>query len=269
MSDLTGKVAVVTGGANGMGEAVVHTLAARGARVVIADKDAERSALVEGEVRAKGGEVQAIPTDVSDEEQVKALVAQTVDVYGRIDVLDNNAAALDLTATDSSVLELEASVFEGTLRTNLIGPFLCSKYVIPEMFKVGGGSIVNMASISGMAGEVELTAYGASKAGLIQLTRATAVQYSRQNVRCNAIAPAYVLTRNNAQFAPPELAETYARNVLTPELATPQDIAEVVAFLASDKSRLVTGHVIPVDGGIMAASPIVADRRAAKAAVPV
>lgn len=191
MNEFEGKVAIVTGGANGMGERVAHTLAERGAVVVIADRDAERAPLVEKEI-----------------------------------------------------------------------PFLCTKYALPAMIAQSGGSIVNMASVSGMLGETSLSAYGISKAAVIQLTRAVATQYGKQGVRCNAVAPALVMTRNTTEWMPPEFKAIYLRNSLTPYVGEPQDIAEVVAFLASDRSRYMTGHVVPVDGGIAAASPIVAERRA-------
>lgn len=261
MSDFDGRVAVITGGANGMGERVAHTLAERGAVVVVADRDAERAPLVEKEIRDAGGEAHAYVVDVSVESQVQELMADVASRFGRIDVLDNNAAALELTAEDPDLAALETSVLMGTLAGNVVGPFLCTKYVLPTMLAQGGGSIVNMASVSGMLGETSLSAYGISKAAVIQLTRATATQYGKQGVRCNAVAPALVMTRNTTEWMPPEFKDVYLRNSLTPYVGAPQDIAEVVAFLASDASRYMTGHVIPVDGGVAAASPIVADRR--------
>jgi NAD(P)-dependent dehydrogenase (short-subunit alcohol dehydrogenase family) len=262
MSEFEGKVAVVTGGANGMGERVAHTLAERGAVVVIADRDGERTPLVEREIRAAGGDAHGFVVDVSVEDQVRDLMTEVVRRFGRIDVLDNNAAALELTAEDPAIAALETSVLMGTLTGNLVGPFLCTKYALPAMLTQGGGSIVNMASVSGMLGETSLSAYGMSKAAVIQLTRAVATQYGKQGVRCNAVAPALVMTRNTTEWMPPEFKDVYLRNSLTPYIGAPQDIAEVVAFLASDRSRYMTGHVVPVDGGIAAASPIVADRRA-------
>ncbi|WP_169988464.1 SDR family NAD(P)-dependent oxidoreductase [Microbispora sp. H10836] len=261
MAEFDGRVAIVTGGANGMGEQVAHTLAAEGATVIIADRDAERAHLVELEIREAGGDAHAVVVDVSEENQVKDLVDKVITRFGRIDVLDNNAAALELTAEDPDVVALDSAVFMDTMRGNVLGPFLCCKYVIPVMLSQGGGSIINMASVSGMAGETSLTAYGISKAAVIQLTRAVATQYGKQRVRCNAIAPALVMTRNTSEWMPKEFKDIYLRNSLTPYVGEPQDVANVVVFLASDKARYMTGHVIPVDGGIKAASPIVADRR--------
>jgi NAD(P)-dependent dehydrogenase (short-subunit alcohol dehydrogenase family) len=261
MSDFTGKVAIVTGGANGMGEAVATELALGGATVVIADKDTERSPLVESQIREKGGDVHSIITDVREEEQIKSLVDEVISRFGHIDILDNNAAALELTAEDPALVDLSVDILTRTLQGNLVSAFLGCKYVIPHMIENGGGSIINMASVAGMTGDVNLSAYAMSKAGVIQLTRLVAAQYGRQNVRCNAIAPATILTRNVDAYMPDDYRDTYVRNSLTPYLGTPEDVAGLVAFLASERARYMTGHVLPVDGGIISSLPIVADRR--------
>ncbi|CAB4852318.1 unannotated protein [freshwater metagenome] len=261
ISTFDGRVAIVTGGANGMGEAVVHTLSRRGAVVIIADLNVERAAMVQEEASRGGREVVSIPTDVRDEEQVKELVAKVVADYGRIDFLDNNAADLELTAFDPDLVGVGLDTFEATMRGNVTAPFLCCKYVIPEMLKLGAGSIVNMASVSGMLGETTLTAYGISKAAIIQLTRMVAVQYGKQGIRCNAIAPSLINTLNNQKYMPVEFWPIYERHHLTAYIGETQDIANVVAFLASDESRFITGALIPVDGGASASASIVADRR--------
>lgn len=269
MTDFTGRVVIVTGGADGMGEATVHTFARAGAVVVIADRNAERAALVEAQVREAGGDAHAIVTDVREPEQVEALVSQVRARWGRIDVLDNNAAALELTVDDPGVLDLEPGVVMETLRGNVFAAYLTTRAVLPAMLDRGRGAIVNIASVSGLAGELGLSAYGISKAALIQLTRAVATQHGRHGICCNAVAPAYVTTRNNATYAPPELAEIYARNASAPQVAAPQDIADAVFFLASDEARMITGHVLPVDGGLVASSSIVADSRTVQEGGPV
>ncbi|MCU1477818.1 MAG: hypothetical protein JWQ64_2511 [Subtercola sp.] len=260
-TEFAAKVAIVTGGANGMGERVAHTLAEAGATVVVADRDAERGALVVDEIGAAGGVAYFSHVDVSVESEVKHLIESVLSSHGRIDVIDNNAAALELTANDGPIAELEADVFTDSLRGDLFAPFLCCKYVIPAMVQGGGGSIINMASVSGFAGELTLSAYGIAKAGVMQLTRAVATQYGRQGIRCNAIAPSFVTTRNNDLYAPPELQGIYERVTPVDRVPSPQDIADAVAFLASERSQMINGQVIAVDGGLRAASPIVAGYR--------
>lgn len=261
MTDFRGRVAVITGGANGMGEATAHTLARAGATVVIADLDTERSPLVESEVRAAGGDCHSIVTDVREPDQVAALVDQVRERWGRVDVLHNNAASLELTAHDKDVLGTKPQLFLDTLCGNVYSMFLTTRAVLPLMLAQGSGSIVNIASASGLAGEVQLTSYGVSKAAVIQLTRATAVQYGKHRVRCNAIAPAVVNTRNVEIYGTKKGEEIYTRAMAAPYVAMPQDVADVVVFLASDESRMITGHILAVDGGLNTSQPINADYR--------
>lgn len=256
-----GRVAIVTGGASGMGEAVAHTLANRGAHVVIADKDAERTPRVAAEIRANSGSVEEIIVDLREEDAVKDLIGRVVARHGRIDAIDNNAAELELTAQDPDLVNLGSDILRATLEGNVIAPFLVCKYALPHMLERGSGSIVNMASISGMAGEPNLTAYGVSKAAVIQLTRMIATQYGKQGIRCNAISPSLINTENNKRYMPTELWGVYERNHLTPYIGEPQDVANVVAFLLSDEARFMTGHVVPVDGGMLGGAPFVSDKR--------
>jgi NAD(P)-dependent dehydrogenase (short-subunit alcohol dehydrogenase family) len=260
MTDYEGKVAVITGGANGMGAAVVRTLAAKGVSVVIADKDKERSEAVAAEVGGAGGDVLSLPMDVSDEEQVQQLIATVIERYGKIDFLDNNAAAIDLTSQDPRLTELSTEILRATLDVNLLGPFFLCKYTIPHMVANGGGSIVNMASITGLAGEPSLTAYGISKRAVMQLTVAVAAQYGKEGVRCNAIAPGLVQTPNVLANAS-DLIPIYERHSMTSFVGVPQDLANLVAFLLSDESRYITGQLIRADGGLTVANPILADLR--------
>ena len=261
MKDLAGTVAIVTGGANGMGEAVARTLAGHGTRVVIADKDVERSERVTSEIREVGGQVLNVPTDIGDEAQVRALVDRVMGEFGHIDILDNNAAALELIAVDPDVTTLETGVLEGTLRVNLMGAVWCCKYVIPHMAAGGGGSIINMGSVSGLTGEPSMTAYGISKAAIMQLTRAVAAQWGKAGIRCNSVAPGLVMTENTTMSMPPEKKDIYVRHSMTPYVGVPQDVANVVVFLASDLSKYMTGHNVYADGGLGAALPILADTR--------
>lgn len=253
---LDGRVAIVTGGGNGMGERNSHTLAARGAKVVILELDADNAQRVVDAIVAEGGEAEFLLADATKEDEITEALRTVTGRHGRIDVLNNNAAALGLTAEDFAVDDTSLDIFMGTLRANVGGPFLMSQKVIPIMLENGGGSIVNIASVSGMFGEPNLTAYGVSKAGVIQLTRAIATQYGSRGIRCNAIAPSYVTTRNNEMYAPPELSKAYLQCTPTGRLSEPQDIAEVVAFLASDSARQLNGHILPVDGGLVSATAV-------------
>jgi NAD(P)-dependent dehydrogenase (short-subunit alcohol dehydrogenase family) len=261
MSSLNGKVAIVTGGASGIGAATVALLASRGAAVVIADIDKPAADSHAEDVRAAGGRVLVVETDVREEDQVERMVAATVAEFGRLDVLHNNAAALELIPDDPDVTGQDLYVWERTLRTNVTGPMLGCKHAIPAMLDSGGGSIVNTASVSGTRGELNMTAYGVSKAALIQLTREVAAQWGKAGIRCNAVAPGLVLTRNTRRDLPRDVQAMYERNSMTPYVGQPEDIARMVAFLASDESRYVTGQVMRVDGGLTHSLPIVAEFR--------
>lgn len=256
---LDGRVALVTGGGNGIGERSAITLAASGARVVIVDIDAENGGRVVDFIESGGGSAVLVNENCAEPDSVRAIIEATAQRFGRLDILDNNAAALDLTVRDKSVVETEYEVFVETLRRNVAGTFLMCRQAIPLMQRHGGGRIINIASVSGMLGESTLTAYGVSKAAVIQLTRMVATQYGAAGIRCNAISPSYVTTRNNATYAPKYLQEVYRRSTPSGQLDTPQDIADLVAFLASDAAAQINGQIIAVDGGLAGASPIVPD----------
>lgn len=256
---LAERVALVTGGGNGIGERSAMTLAARGAEVVIVDLDRANGQRVVDAIIAGGGRASLIVEDCTRPDAVDRIYDRIARDFGRLDVLDNNAAALQLTADDRTVLDTEPELFADTMRANVVGTFLMCRPAIRMMRGAGGGSIVNIASVSGLRGEPALTAYGVSKAAVIQLTRIVATQYGPDGIRCNAVAPSYVTTPNNARFAPAELSDAYQRHTPSGRLDSPQDVAELVAFLASDSAAQINGQVIAVDGGFAAASPIVAD----------
>lgn len=199
MFDFTGRVVVVTGAANGMGEVTSHLFAKAGATVIAIDRDTERLPKVEEAIRAEGGTVVAFLGDVQEDERVREIIEQVVVDHGRIDVVDNNAAAIELGAQDTMLHELSGDFIMDTMRGTALPGFLLTKHVLPVMITQGSSSIVNIASVSGMAGETFMSGYGMAKAAVIQLTRATAVQYGRYGIRCNAISPAYVNTENNAR----------------------------------------------------------------------
>lgn len=261
MTDWSERVVVITGAASGMGEATSHLLAKAGANVVLLDRDADKLPEVMNAVSSAGGRATGHVVDLTSEEQVAAVVAAILGEFGRIDAVDNNAAALELSSKDPDLLGLEAGVLEEIFRADVLPGFLMTKHVLPTMISQQCGSIINIASVAGMLGELWLTGYAMAKAAVIQMTRITAAQYSKQGIRCNAISPGYVTTQNNLVYAPKQLQGFYERNSLTQRVAAPLDVANAAMFLASDESMLITGQVLPVDGGLTAASPIAADHR--------
>jgi NAD(P)-dependent dehydrogenase (short-subunit alcohol dehydrogenase family) len=250
MTNLTGKVAIVTGSASGIGAATAETLAARGAAVVVADINGGGGREVASRIVEAGGSALAVEADVRDEAQVVALMDATRTAYGRLDILHNNAAAMETAGFDGGVVDQTLEVWEDTMAVDVRGPMWGCKHAIPLMLEDRGGSIINTSSISAQVGESGLTAYGVAKAGLSQLTRAVATQWGKSGIRCNAVAPGLVLTPSSLKLDP-ELLDIYLKQSLTPHLGEPRDIANLVAFLASDESRYITGQVINCDGGLV------------------
>jgi NAD(P)-dependent dehydrogenase (short-subunit alcohol dehydrogenase family) len=244
MTDLTGKVALVTGGAAGIGEACARALAAAGASVVIADREI---AVAQKVAVSIGG--LAIETDVSDEDSCRAMVAFAVQNYGRLDIAVNNAGVGN--KDRSRVADLPASSWRKVLDTNLDGVFFSVKAEIPAMIASGGGTIINMASVMGAVAVECGSAYVTAKHGVIGLTKAAALDHAADNIRVNAVGPGYVDTPMLADRTEEQRAEIAARHPLN-RIATPEDIAAMVLFLASPAAAFVTGAYYPVDGGYLA-----------------
>ncbi|WP_404476497.1 SDR family NAD(P)-dependent oxidoreductase [Novosphingobium sp. BL-52-GroH] len=254
---LDGKVAIVTGGGGGIGSAVARRFVAEGARVVVADLIAEAADRAASSI---GENALAFQFDAADPQSVRDMVDAAVDHFGRLDILHNNAAMTDpvKAAQDTTAPDIPIAVWRDILDVNLTGYLLGCKYAIPRMIETGGGSIINTASNSGSAGDLARVAYGSSKAAIIGLTKYVATQHGRQNIRCNSIAPGVVLTQA-LEDTVPGLKEMIQRHILTPEFGTPDDIAALVAFLASDESRYITGENISISGGGLAHQPHYAD----------
>jgi NAD(P)-dependent dehydrogenase (short-subunit alcohol dehydrogenase family) len=249
------RIAIVTGAAGGIGAASARRLADDGAIVVLADI-AETGALAVTIPNAV-----AMRVDLTNEDSVTTLVAAVHDRFGRIDILHNNAAIQNdaQRQKDLDVVTLDTAAWDMAMAVNVRGAMLMSKYVIPHMIAGGGGSIIHSASGFGVQGEATLTAYGASKAALIQLNRMIATQYGKQNIRSNCMVIGFVLTPLAIESTPDLVKDILLSHHLTPELGQPEDIANLVAFLASDQSKFITGAAIPIDGGVTAHQPSYAD----------
>jgi len=260
MSRLAGKVAIVTGGGGGIGSAVARRLVSEGAKVAIADIFAEAA---ERAAQPLGDAAIAVQFDAASAESVQALVERTVGHFGKLDILHNNAAMTDPVKSmqDSTAVDIPMAIWQEILDVNLTGYMLGCKFAIPHMVRNGGGSIVNTASNSGSAGDLARIAYGSTKGAIITLTKYVATQHGSQNIRCNSIAPGVVLTEALEKTVP-GLKEIIKRHILTPEFGTPDDIAALVAFLASDESRYITGENISISGGGLIHQPHYADLKA-------
>jgi NAD(P)-dependent dehydrogenase (short-subunit alcohol dehydrogenase family) len=258
--DLTARVVLLTGAAGGLGTVTARVLAEAGATVVLADLDRTRLRLVADALSEAGHGVQPVTVDLSDEAQLVDLVAGTVRDHGGLDVLVNMAAATGLAVQDPAVGELSAELWDATMAVNVRGPALLTKHALPHLLARPGGAVVNISSGLSLAGEVAQTAYSASKAALNSLTRDTATQYGPQGLRCNAIAVGMVATEANTM--PSAVKDLVASHTLLGRLGLAEEIAQVVLFLASGQSSYVTGQVLSVDGGILAALPTVRDLRA-------
>lgn len=260
---LAGRSAIVTGAASGIGRASALRLAAEGASVAIGDLDESGSAAVVSEIEAAGGRAIALRTDVSDESAFRKLIDATVAAFGRLDVLHNNAAALGRMAIggDGEVESLDVDVWDRTMAINTRSVLIGCKHAIPRMLETGGGSIVNTSSGASILGALTGTAYASSKAAVNCLTLYVAAQYGKRGIRCNAILPGLIMTPAVAIGMTRESVEMILDHHMTPEAGRPEDIAAMVAFLASDEARYVTGQLIRVDGGITSHAPTYADIR--------
>ena len=245
MGRLDGKVAFITGAAAGIGRATAILFAREGARVAVADINL---AAAEETAHLAGHQTIALKTDVSDEASISAAIAATVEKFGRLDVLHNNAGGS--TPQDNTVVEAPIEEFWRVIKLDLFGTFLGCRFGIPAIIRSGGGAVINMSSNMALMGVPGRDCYTAAKGGVAALTRSLAVEFAAQRVRVNAIAPSATMTERLKKLvalnpAVNKLAESHLLGLIEPA-----DIANAVLYLASDESRAMTGHVMPVDSGV-------------------
>lgn len=250
---LRDKVAIITGAGKGIGQGIARVFVKYGAKVVVADWDEAAGAQTAEELRQAGGDAIFVKCDVSNEEQVRAMIQATLDRYGRIDILVNNAGI----GVYTPVLETSLEQWNRCLAVNLTGVFLCSKYALPHIKAAGGGAIVNIASVHSYQNVGGTAPYAASKGGVVALTRVMAIDHGRDNIRVNAICPGWIdtpLIRGIFASAPDpvEARRAVERRQILGRLGTPEEVGEAAAFLASDEASYITGASLMVDNGMTA-----------------
>jgi len=250
---LQDKVVLVSGAASGIGEASARTYAREGAKVVLADVNEEGGERVAAEIREANGAAAFVRADITQPDDIERMVAFTVETFGRIDVLHNNA---QVTSGGKRIGELDLAAWKRGIDGGLTSYWYASKLAVEHMLAQGGGAILNTASVSGLAGDFGLGTYNAAKAAVVNMSRVFAIEYARKNIRCNALCPGPIGT------PPMRMAEQRAPQVLDPikeaipmgRLGTPEEIANVALFLASDEASFVTGAAFVADGGLFAHS---------------
>ena len=248
---LEGKVALVTGGASGIGRATALTFAREGAKLVIADMHADGGQQTVHRITEQGGEAIFVRTDVSKAVEVQALISQAVATYGRLDCAHNNAGISG--GGRALTAEYPEETWHQVIAVNLTGVWFCMKYEIPQMLHQGGGVIVNTASVAGLIGGRGLAAYVASKHGVVGLTKTAALEYAQQRIRVNCVCPGVIHTPMTARgLNNPERRARIMASEPMGRIGTPEEVAEAVVWLCSDAASFVTGHTMTVDGGYVA-----------------
>ncbi len=247
MIDLTGKSAVVTGGSRGIGRAIVLRLATQGADVAFSFRgNAAAAGETAAAVQAMGRRALPVQGDVSDPAAADGLIKAALEAFGKVDILVNNAGI----TRDDLIMRMSIEAWQDVINTNLSGAFYAIKAVTRPMLKAKGGRIINITSVSGQAGQTGQANYSSAKAGLIGLTKATARELASRGITCNAVAPGFVLTELTKDLAQPLQDQITAATPLG-RFGTPEEIANAVAFLASEEAAYITGQVLAVDGGLV------------------
>lgn len=243
---LTGKIAIVTGASRGIGREIAVMLAAKGATVIVNyNGSAAKAEEVVKEIEVAGGKAEAVQCNVSDYEKAEELLSYVIKQYGRVDILVNNAGI----TRDNLLMKMSEADFDAVLNTNLKGAFNCIRHVARQMLKQKGGRIINMSSVSGVLGNAGQANYCASKAGLIGLTKSVARELASRGITVNTVAPGFIDTEMT-QVLPEAVKAAAVEQIPMKHFGSTKDIANVVAFLASEEAGYITGQVISVDGGM-------------------
>ena len=243
---LSGRVALVTGASQGIGRACALKLAQSGAAVALVARGQEKLQTLTDEVAAAGGKAVVFPLDVGDEEQIKSTFKAVITQLGKIDILVNNAGI----TRDQLLMRMKRADWDAVLNTNLTSAYLCTQQAIGSMLKRRWGRIINITSIFGQMGQAGQANYAASKAGLIGLTMAIAREVGSRNITCNAVAPGFIETAMTSGLAD-DFKQNAVKMIPLGRVGTPEDVANAVAFLASEEASYITGHVLNVNGGML------------------
>ncbi len=254
---LENKVAMVTGGGSGIGRASAMTMATKGAKLLVTDLNLESAEAVAAEIVAAGGTAEAAVCDIGEEDSIRDAIETAERRFGKLDVLHNNAAMLSDEALigDQDILTVPVHVWDRIMEVTVRGTMLGCRHAVLAMRRAGGGSIINTSSINGIRAANRMPAYSVSKCAVNMLTEVVASMHGREGIRCNAVAPSMMRTATLERLVPKEIIDYNADAALLDRLGQPEDVAKVVAFLASDDAAYITGHVLPVDGGTMAHLP--------------